>query len=54
MAPYDFPVIDDLGLIELDMDKCRDLFEIIENQKQQKAYDDCFSTSFCNMLGAFQ
>ena len=33
-----FPfVIDDFGLMELDMDKCRDLFEIIETRDSRKA-----------------
>ena len=30
MAGYDLLVIDDLGLMDLNLDKCRDLFEIIE------------------------
>lgn len=37
MAAYDLLVIDDFGLMELDMDKCRDLFEIIETRDCQKA-----------------
>ena len=32
MAAYDLVIIDDFGLMELDMDKCRDLFEIIESR----------------------
>ena len=30
MADYDLLVIDDFGLMDLNLDKCRDLFEIIE------------------------
>ena len=30
MAGYDLLVIDDFGLMDLNLDKCRDLFEIIE------------------------
>lgn len=36
MASYDLLVIDDFGLMALDMDKCRDLFEIIETRDSQK------------------
>ena len=36
MAGYDLLVIDDFGLMELDMDKCRDLFEIIETRDSKK------------------
>lgn len=32
MASYDLLVIDDFGLMELNLDKCRDLFEIIETR----------------------
>ena len=32
MSAYDLLVIEDFGLMELDMDKCRDLFEIIETR----------------------
>lgn len=32
MSSYDMLVIDDFGLMDLDMDKCRDLFEIIESR----------------------
>ena len=32
MAGYDLLVIDDFGLMELDMNKSRDLFEIIESR----------------------
>lgn len=37
MASYDLLVIDDFGLMELDMDKCRDLFEVIETRDCKKA-----------------
>lgn len=30
-------IIDDFGLMELDMDKCRDLFEIIESRDCRKS-----------------
>lgn len=32
MSGHDLLIIDDFGLMELDMDKCRDLFEIIETR----------------------
>lgn len=37
MASYDLLAIDDFGLMDLDMEKCRDLFEIIETRDCQKA-----------------
>ena len=37
MASYDLLVIDDFGLMDLSMDKCRDLFEIIESRDSRKA-----------------
>lgn len=37
MASYDLLVIDDFGLMELDIDKCRYLFEIIESRDTRKA-----------------
>lgn len=37
MAAYDLLVIDDFGLMELDMDQCRDLFEIIETRDCKKS-----------------
>lgn len=37
MSAYKLLVIDDFGLMELDMDKCRDLFEIIETRDSRKA-----------------
>lgn len=37
LASFDLLVIDDFGLMELDMDKCRDLFEIIETRDCRKS-----------------
>lgn len=37
MAKYDLLVIDDFGLMELDLDKCRDLFEVIETRESRKS-----------------
>ena len=37
MAAYDLMVIDDFGLMDLDIEKCRDLFEIIESRDCRKA-----------------
>lgn len=37
MAAYDLLVIDDFGLMELNLDKCRDLFEIIETRDCRKS-----------------
>lgn len=37
MAAYDLMVIDDFGLMDLDIEKCRDLFEIIESRNCRKA-----------------
>lgn len=37
MASYDLLVIDDFGLMELDMDKCRDLFEVVETRDCKKS-----------------
>lgn len=37
MAAYDLLVIDDFGLMELDIDKCRDLFEVIETRDSKKS-----------------
>ncbi|MGO5021197.1 ATP-binding protein, partial [Roseburia faecis] len=36
-APYDLLVIDDFGLMDLNLDKCRDLFEIIEARDCRKS-----------------
>lgn len=44
MASYDLLVIDDFGLMDLDMDKCRDLFEIIESR------DCCKSTIIISQI----
>ena len=37
MADYDLLVIDDFGLMDLNLDKCRDLFEIIEARDCRKS-----------------
>lgn len=37
LASYDLLVIDDFGLMELDIDKCRDLFEVIESRDCKKS-----------------
>jgi len=37
MASYDLLVIDDFGLMNLEMDRCRDLFELIETRDCKKA-----------------
>ena len=37
MSSYDLLVIDDFGLMELNLEKCRDLFEIIETHDSRKA-----------------
>lgn len=37
MASFDLLVIGDFGLMELDLDKCSDLFEIIETRDSRKA-----------------
>ena len=37
MAAYDLLVIDDFGLMDLDIDKCRDLFEVIESRDCRKS-----------------
>lgn len=37
MASYDLLAIDDFGLMNLDLNKCRDLFEIIEVRDNRKA-----------------
>ncbi len=37
MAAYDLLVIDDFGLMDLDLDKCSDLFEIIETRDSRKS-----------------
>lgn len=37
MADYDLLVIDDFGLMELDLEKCSDLFEIIETRDSRKS-----------------
>ena len=37
LASYDLLVIDDFGLMELDVAKCRDLFEVIESRDCRKS-----------------
>ncbi len=37
MADYDLLVIDDFGLMDLDMDKCRFLFEVVETRDSRKS-----------------
>jgi len=37
MSGFDLLVIDDFGLMDLDLDKCSDLFEIIETRDSRKA-----------------
>ena len=37
MSAYDLLVIDDFGLMDLDLEKCSDLFEVIESRDCQKA-----------------
>jgi len=44
MARLDLLVIDDFGLMELDLDKCRDLFEVIDSRDVRK------STMFVSQL----
>lgn len=37
MASYDLLVIDDFGLMDLDVEKCRDLLEVIEARDSRKS-----------------
>ena len=37
MASYDLLVIDDFGLMDLDLDKCRDFFEVIDSRDNLKS-----------------
>lgn len=37
ISGHDLLIIDDFGLMELDIDKCRDLFEIIETRDYRKS-----------------
>ena len=37
MAKFDLLVIDDFGLMELDLDKCLDLFEVIEIRESRRS-----------------
>lgn len=44
LVSYDLLVIDDFGLMNLDLDKCRDLFELVESRDHYK------STVFASQL----
>lgn len=44
LARLDLLIIDDFGLMELDLDKCRDLFEVIDSRESRK------STMFVSQL----
>ena len=37
MSRFDVLAIDDFGLMELDLDKCRDLFEVIDGRDGRKS-----------------
>ena len=37
LARLDLLIIDDFGLMELDLDKCRDLFEVIDSRESRKS-----------------
>ena len=37
MAGYELLAIDDFGLMELDLDKCRNLFEVLESRDPNKS-----------------
>ena len=37
LAKLDLLIIDDFGLMELDLDKCRDLFEVIDSRESRKS-----------------
>lgn len=37
LAGFDLLIIDDFGLMELDLDKCRDLFEVIDSRESRKS-----------------
>lgn len=37
MARLDMLVIDDFGLMDLDLDKCRDFFEVIDSRDNQES-----------------
>ena len=50
MASYDLLVIDDFGLMDLDMNKCRDLLEIIEARDCRKSTIVVVKL-FCNTCG---
>lgn len=44
LAGFDLLIIDDFGLMEMDLDKCRDLFEVIDSRESRK------STMFVSQL----
>lgn len=44
LAGLDLLIIDDFGLMEMDLDKCRDLFEVIDSRESRK------STMFVSQL----
>ena len=37
LAGFDLLIIDDFGFMELDLDKCRDLFEVIDSRESRKS-----------------
>ena len=49
LARLDLLIIDDFGLMELDLDKCRDLFEVIDSSDSLKSTMIVFSTS-CSVM----
>ena len=49
LARLDLLTIDDFGLMELDLDKCRDLFEVIDSRDSLKSTMIVFSTS-CSVM----
>ena len=46
LTKLDLLVIDDFGLMDLDLDKCRDLFEVLDTRDGRK--------SICSHLTSFQ
>ena len=49
LARLDLLIIDDFGLMELDLDKCRYLFEVIDSRDSLKSTMIVFSTS-CSVM----
>jgi len=49
LARLDLLIIDDFGLMELDLDKCCDLFEVIDSRDSLKSTMLVFSTS-CSVM----